>query len=92
MIPGYDEWKTMPPDDAPVEINEKLNGSGYTEMGTWVFVPEEDAYSYALERVSNGTAEEKKEFVDWFYSNWIKEEGCGSDQDNRIRNHKGRTT
>lgn len=33
------------------------------------------AYNYALERITNGTDEEKQEFIDWFYSgNWIEEE------------------
>lgn len=51
---------------------DKLQGEGYEEIGTGVFVPEEDAYDYALERVSQDE-EEKKEFVEWFYSgNWIK--------------------
>lgn len=58
------------------DIHEKVNGSaGYSEIGTGVFVPEEDAYGYAMERISHGTDEEKKEFVEWFYSgNWVKED------------------
>lgn len=48
-------------------------------MGTGVFVPEEDAYGYALERISLDE-ELKQEFVEWFYSgNWIEEDGSGSD-------------
>ena len=48
------------------------------EEGT--FIPEEDAFAYALERCQTGTEEEVKEFremlVDWYYSgNWIKTEG-----------------
>lgn len=75
MIPGYDEWKTTPPDDVISGIEEKLNGSGYTELGTLTFVPDEDAFDYALERIRYGTEEEKKEFVEWFYSgSWVKEE------------------
>lgn len=47
--------------------------SGYEEIGTGNFVPEENAFEYALEQVSLNK-EEKQEFVDWFYSgNWIKE-------------------
>ncbi len=47
--------------------------SGYEEIGTGIFVPEENAFEYALEQVSLNK-EEKQEFVDWFYSgNWIKE-------------------
>ncbi len=73
MIPGYDEWRTTPPEETE-PIEEKLNGPGYVSTSTSVFVPEEDAFDYALERVSQGTAQERKEFVDWFYSGcWIKE-------------------
>ena len=58
----------------------KLNGPGYLEVGTNNFVPEEDAFEYALERCLNGTEEDQREFremlVEWFYSgNWIKENG-----------------
>lgn len=76
MIPGYDEWKTnLPEEPESVMVKEKLNGSGYAATDSGTFVPEEDAFLYALERVSNGTEEEKQEFVDWFYSgNWVKEE------------------
>lgn len=56
------------------ESREKLRGSGYEEIGTGIFVPEEDAYRYALERISLDE-DLKQEFVEWFYSgNWIKEE------------------
>lgn len=57
------------------DIHEKVNNpAGYSEIGTGVFVPEEDAYDYAMERLYLGTDEEKKEFVEWFYSgNWVKE-------------------
>lgn len=59
----------------PVEIRQKLHGPGRKEMGTGIFVPEEDAYDYAMERISNGTEKEKQEFVEWFYSgNWIRED------------------
>lgn len=61
-----------------MEIEEKLNGAGYMEMGTRIFVPEEDAYDFAMERISQDD-DLKKEFketvVEWFYSwNWIKED------------------
>lgn len=53
-----------------------MNGAGYKEIGTEIFVPEEDAYDYALERISHGTDAEKREFVEWFYlGNWIREDG-----------------
>ena len=39
------------------------------EAGT--IVEEDQAYDYALERCMNATPEEKKEFVEWYYSgNW----------------------
>ena len=73
MIPGYAECNTTPPEE-PELVKEKLNGSGYVSTSTSVFVPEEDAFDYALERVGQGAAQERKEFVDWFYSGcWIKE-------------------
>ncbi len=56
----------------PPEVKEKLNSAGYKEITTGIFVPEEDAFEYALERISQDE-EEKKEFVEWFYSNWVKE-------------------
>lgn len=60
------------PETSP-EIKEKLNSVGYKEMGTEIFVPEEDAYDYALERISQDE-DLKQEFVEWFYSgNWVKE-------------------
>lgn len=59
--------------DTPPEVREKLNKEGYKEMGTGIFVPKEDAYEYALERVSQDK-DLQKEFVEWFYSsNWIEE-------------------
>lgn len=76
MIPGYDEWKTTPPEEPETEtVKDKLNGPGWEAVGSGIFVPEEDAFDYALERVMQGTQEEKKEFVEWFYSGeWIKED------------------
>lgn len=69
------EWKWK--EDFP-EISEKLNGKGYFETGTGNFVPEEDAYEYAMERISQDEdlqKEFKEAIVEWFYSgNWIKED------------------
>lgn len=60
--------------EAPSEIKEKLNSAGYKEMSTGIFVTEEDAYQYALERISQNE-ELKQELVEWFCSgNWIKED------------------
>lgn len=59
------------------EVDEILEQEGYHEIGTNVFVSDEDAYEYAFDRCMNGTEEEQKEFkemlVEWFYSgNWIR--------------------
>ena len=55
-------------------IEEKLDGPGWEDMDNGVFVPAEDSYEYALERISLDE-ELKQEFVEWFYSgNWVKEE------------------
>ncbi|MCM1200230.1 MAG: hypothetical protein NC548_31355 [Lachnospiraceae bacterium] len=55
-------------------MKEKLNSAGYKEIGTGIFVSEEDAYQYALERISSDK-DLQKEFVEWFYSgNWIEED------------------
>ncbi len=56
----------------PPEAQEKLNRAGYKEIGTGIFVPEEDVFDYTLERISQDEGE-REEFVEWFYSNWIKE-------------------
>jgi tRNA nucleotidyltransferase (CCA-adding enzyme) len=69
-------WADMEKPNASVE--KVLSQKGYHELGTNVFVPEEDAYEYAFDRCMNGTEEEQKEFkemlVEWFYSgNWVKE-------------------
>lgn len=66
-------------------IEEKLNGPGWEEMGTGIFVPKENAFDYALERcfevVPNfvhrlkWTQEFRDMLVEWFYSrNWVKED------------------
>jgi hypothetical protein len=59
-------------------IEEKLKEPGYREIGTDLFVPQSEAYNYALQRCLNGTESDQKEFkemlVEWFYSgNWVKE-------------------
>lgn len=68
------EWEQ----NTPLEVSEKLRGAGYTELGTGIFVPEEDAYEYAMERISldeDLKQEFKVIFMEWFYSgNWVKEE------------------
>ncbi len=59
----------------PEEFRAKINGPGYRGVGPeeGIFVAEEDAFEYALERISFDK-DAKKELVEWFYSgNWIKE-------------------
>lgn len=64
-------WSNL---ETPSEFEKRLRGAGYTEIGTGNFVPEEDAFDYALERLLDSEEEFKKEFVEWFYSeSWIKE-------------------
>lgn len=69
------EWTYM----VPEEVKAKLSEPGYHEYGTNVFVPESEAYDFALERCLNGSEEDMKEFkemlVEWFYSggNWRKD-------------------
>ena len=61
--------------ETPREFGKRLKGPGYSEIGTGNFIPEEDAFDYALERLLDSTEEFKREFVEWFYSgNWIKED------------------
>lgn len=67
VVDGYWTW------DEPPEVQEKLNRSGYEEIETGIFVPEEDAFEYASERVSQDN-ELKQEFIEWFYSNLVKED------------------
>lgn len=65
-------WELL--EKEPMYVKEKSNGAGYTEIGTGIFVSEEDAFNYALERLSQDE-DLKQEFVGWFYSgSWIKEE------------------
>ncbi len=38
-------------------------------------VNSEDAFRYAMERLSHGTPEEQQEFVKWYFSgNWVEED------------------
>ena len=55
--------------------------TGYIGIGpeAGIYVPDVDAYAYAIDRCLYGTETEVKEFremlVDWYYSgNWIKKE------------------
>ena len=67
------EW-----DKSAKEVEEVLSASGYHNIKSNEFVPEDEAYDYALEQCLNGSEEDVKEFrtmlVEWFYSvNWVKE-------------------
>lgn len=61
------------------EIRKKLSERGYHEYMTGTFVPESEAYEYALEQCLHGTEEIVNDFrnmlVEWFYSGgaWRKE-------------------
>lgn len=66
------QWDAFAPRFSKMEHNH--GRAGYSEIGTGVFVPEEEAFEYAMERISLDQAL-KQELVEWFYSgNWIKEE------------------
>lgn len=69
------EWR---PIGCTQEEREKKTNPGYTDISTGTFVTEEDAFDYALERCLRGTEDDQREFremlVEWFYSNWIKED------------------
>lgn len=45
------------------ESEKKLKGPGYEEIGTGIFVSDEDAYDYALERIFSDD-ELRQEFVE----------------------------
>ncbi len=71
---------------------------GYAGIGPEAgkFVPEEEAYEYALFRCTKGTLEEQKEFreafVEWYYSgNWVWEDQIAEDRDHCAGDHKRRT-
>lgn len=70
------EWEAL---ERYAEVDKALKQKGYHEMGTNVFVPEDEAFAYALDRCLHGTELEQIEFrvllVEWFYSGgWVKEE------------------
>lgn len=59
----------------------------FTERGT--DIPEKQCLEYALSRVKNNN-EDKKDFIEWFYSgNWIKiEDGDDEYEKRTIRKYK----
>lgn len=77
-------WETCR-EEPEVGREEKLNGPGWEEIGTGTFVPEGDAFNYALERCLDGppegackmnwTGEFREMLVGWYFSgNWVWEE------------------
>lgn len=69
------EWR---PVGISGEEQEETSNPGYTDFLTGTFVSEEAAFDYALEKCLRGTEDDRREFremlVEWFYSNWKKEE------------------
>lgn len=61
-------------------VEEVLKEKGYHECSTNTFVPDDEAYAFALDRCINGSEGEQKDFkkmlVEWFYSggDWRREE------------------
>ncbi len=51
-----------------------MTGPGWFNDHLDVFVPEGKAFDYAMERIENGTQEEKEDFVEWFYRHWFHED------------------
>ena len=51
-----------------------LNKPGWKHPDTGYFVLERNALAYALEKLENGTEEEKQEFLEWFYQDWYYED------------------
>ncbi len=72
MVVGW-QWPDM--QNAMKEASSRLRGPGYREIETNIFVPEDDAFSYALERLLQDK-DLQNEFLGLFYSGdyWIKEE------------------
>lgn len=72
---GY--FKTCPNCGAHLDPGENCDCSWdyYQGIGPehGICVRKKDAFCYALERIANGTQEDKDEFEEWFYSgNWTK--------------------
>ena len=59
------------------EVHEEDKITGWKSMVTGKFVPDSEAYDYALECCLSGSEEDQQEFRDmlleWFFSgNWIR--------------------
>lgn len=77
LMVNDDHWCWQEKEYLPEEVAKE---KGYHEYGTNTFIPDKEAFDYALDRCINGSEEEQKEFkemlVDWFYrgGNWNREE------------------
>lgn len=77
LMVNDDHWAWQ---EKEMAVETVVNRKGYHEVGTNMFVPEDEAYEYALAICLDGTEEGRKEFkemlVEWFYSggNWRREE------------------
>ncbi len=78
-------WRDREPEPPELEEAERLDGPGWEEIGTGVFVPEESAFNYALERCLEEppelarklkwTGEFREMLVEWYFSGgWVREE------------------
>lgn len=69
------QWETLEKSEPMVETQE-----GYHNDRESVFVPDKEAYEYALDQCLHGSEEDQKQFkkmlVDWYYSggDWRREE------------------
>lgn len=78
LMVNDDHWRWQ--EKGLQDAGETLAEKGYHETNTNVFVADEEAYGYAIDRCMNGSEEEQREFkemlVEWFYSggNWRREE------------------
>lgn len=77
LMVNDDHWAWQ---EKEMAVEKVVSRKGYHEVGTNMFVPEDEAYAYALAICMHGTEKERKEFsemlVEWFYSggNWRREE------------------
>lgn len=53
-------------------VREKLDGPGYFNSRTDVFVPEDSALDYMIE-ILKGDPDRAEDVMEYFYRNWIKE-------------------
>lgn len=53
-------------------VRENLNGPGYSNPITGVFVPEDSVLDYMIE-ILKGDPDRADDVMEYFYQNWIKE-------------------